>query len=140
MKMSWIVWLGILTMAALILAAGLGASLEFGAEVMIAFGLLMDIYVGGDQFAAAMRTRQLPPGDKHRGNRQKLVAIVLATFGLTLESLILQVVAARSGGTVTLPSMALFMVFLVGATALTAGEKIKIAVQDSGPKPDETTQ
>lgn len=130
MKMSWIIWLGIAAMAGLMLAVGFGAGLAFTTEIMVAFGFLLDAYVGGDQFAAVMRTRKMPEGEKFAGNRNKLIAIVFAAFALMVEAFTIQIVAGNAGRSVDLPSMGLFLIFLLGAALLTSGEKIKTAFED----------
>jgi len=141
MKVSVIVWIAIGSMAAMI-AAELWIIYEIATEIMFAFGLLLDAYVGTDQIAGVMRTRTMPAGEKFCGNRAKLFAIVYATLALTFECFFVQILSLMSGKSVDTPAMECFLIFLTASVLLAAGEKTKTAFEcvDGAPKKGENNE
>jgi len=111
----------------------LGIGFVFTSELMVAFAVLLDGYIGWDQFAAVQRTKKIESGRRFDGNRTKLIHIVWGIYGLFLLGLILDMVAAKKGQVIELPVVALLIMFVLGATALTGGEKIKTAHETDGP-------
>jgi hypothetical protein len=132
-KMSWFVWLGILTIGFLVFVIFKGVNLTFSTDVMIAFGFLIDAYVGGDQFAAAMATRKMPSGKKFTQNRTKLAFITFGVYALLIESLVLLMIAGEEGRTVQLPVMGFLFVFILELAILVGGEKLKTGFEGEGP-------
>ena len=123
MKISYIIWVSILSMAAYIAAVASG-HLELTSEVVLFFGLAISCYVGGDQLAGVLKTRSMPAGERFSGNRKKLLRITIATLALAMEAAVLELIFDAG-----LPVAGLFSIYLSGTALLAGGEKGKTALE-----------
>ena len=70
-RSSFFIWAVLVTTAGLFTLAGLSLIDVPGDGYLAALWLALSCYVGGDQVAAALKTRSLPAGTRFTGNRKK---------------------------------------------------------------------
>ena len=120
-RISHLIWTALFAMAFFIIGAALG-HLNFSSEVILAYGLLISCYVGGDQLGGVLKTKSMPPGQKFTGNRKKLLYISIATLALTILAKIMDFIYESD-----IPVAGLFSIYLSCTALLAAGEKGKNA-------------
>ena len=120
-RVSHLIWTALFAMAIYIVGAALG-HLSFTSEIILAYGLLISCYVGGDQLVGVLKTKSMPSGQKFNGNRKKLLSISIATLVLTLLAKIMDFIHESD-----IPVAGLFSIYLSCTALLAAGEKGKNA-------------
>lgn len=125
----WAVW-AFLALYALLVALQAAPGVDFpldGATYALMF--VVGAYVGTDQFASFIATRQLPSGTKYTANHTKLTRITVAMFLVAGESLVVQWLLPEKH----LPLNELFISLGVVVSMFAGGAKAKTAIERHGP-------